>query len=70
MSFVQTPEEKRLAGDRSRAKTVEAHKIVVEGRYQTMVEIAQRLGCSVSAATSRVRKARGLAGPLTWARLA
>lgn len=41
----------------------------IEGENLTMKEIAQRVGCSVSVASSRLNKAKTMPGPVTWKRL-
>ena len=45
------------------------HKHMIEGELVTMPEIAARLGVTETTARSRLKRSKGLPGPVTWERL-
>ena len=65
----RTRQDRKTAGDRSRANQNRGGVYMIEGEPLTMVQIAERLGIAKSAANARMRKARGAPGPVTWAEL-
>jgi len=54
---------------RGGAKIAAANKYLIEGGYYTSADVATKLEISIHAARTRVRRAKALAGPLTWEKL-
>jgi GTP-sensing pleiotropic transcriptional regulator CodY len=69
MQFPQPGKEASGYGRRGAAKSTAGAVYRMEGESLTMVEIADRLCITPSAAQNRMRKLRGATGAITWARL-
>lgn len=59
----------RVRASASAGRTSPPASYQIEGETLTTAEIAQRLACAASTAGSKLRKAKQLDGPVTWARL-
>lgn len=59
----------RARASESAGRSSQAGRYRIEGETLTAAEIGERLGCAKNTALNKLRAARGLAGPITWARL-